>query len=124
MGGKKCLRGHLAYMTISQLMRVKGRAVLKRGASRVWWCTPLVTAFQRQRQVHLCEFEASLAYISNSRAFKVTQRNAFKKGAEGRVAGSSISNVCNRSYRKWASKGKLGLGGGSQDQQSIKSTLR
>lgn len=92
---------HLAYTTISQWMRVKGHTVLKRGASRVWWCTPLTAALQRQRQVHLCEFEASLASISSSRAVKVTQRDTVKTGewewARRRV---SVSNVYNRSYRK------------------------
>ena len=29
-----------------------------------WWCTPLIPALGRQRQVDLCEFEASLVYKS------------------------------------------------------------
>ena len=27
-----------------------------------WWCTPLIPALWRQRQVDLCEFEASLVH--------------------------------------------------------------
>lgn len=29
----------------------------------MWWLVPLMLALGRQRQVDLCEFEASLAYI-------------------------------------------------------------
>ena len=27
-----------------------------------WWCTPLIPALRRQRQVDLCEFKANLVY--------------------------------------------------------------
>jgi hypothetical protein len=33
----------------------------------VWWLTLLIPAFKRQRQVDLCEFEASLVYKMSSR---------------------------------------------------------
>ena len=36
---------------------------------------PLVTALQRQRQVNLCEFEASLVYRMSSMIANATQRN-------------------------------------------------
>ena len=33
-----------------------------------WWCLmPLIPALRRQRQVDLCEFEASLVYRASSR---------------------------------------------------------
>ena len=35
------------------------------GISRVWWHTPLIPALRRQRQVVLCELEASLVYRVN-----------------------------------------------------------
>ena len=41
------------------------------------WRTPLIPALWRQRQVDLCEFEASLIYRVSSRTAKVTQRNTF-----------------------------------------------
>jgi hypothetical protein len=36
------------------------------------WCTPLISAFNRQEQVDLCEFEASLVYNVSSRPATVT----------------------------------------------------
>ena len=35
-----------------------------------WWLTPLITACRRQRQVDLCEFEASLVYRASFRTGK------------------------------------------------------
>jgi hypothetical protein len=32
-----------------------------------WWCTPLIPALGRQRQVDLCEFEASIVYRASAR---------------------------------------------------------
>ena len=32
--------------------------------AELWWCTPLIPALGRQRQVDLCEFKASLVYKS------------------------------------------------------------
>jgi hypothetical protein len=40
-----------------------------------WWCTPLILAYQRQKQVDLCEFEGSLIYRMNSRKVRTTQMN-------------------------------------------------
>ena len=37
----------------------------------VWWHTPLVPAFGRQRQVDLCEFKASLVYRVSSRTSRI-----------------------------------------------------
>ena len=34
----------------------------------MWWSTPVIPALGRQRQVNLCEFEASLVCIVSSRA--------------------------------------------------------
>uniref|UniRef100_A0A8C6W909 Histone-lysine N-methyltransferase n=1 Tax=Nannospalax galili TaxID=1026970 RepID=A0A8C6W909_NANGA len=36
---------------------------IKKCLHRAWWCTPLIPALRRQRQVDLCEFKASLVYI-------------------------------------------------------------
>ena len=36
---------------------------------------PLILAFWRQRQVYLCEFEASLVYTVGSRIARAPQRN-------------------------------------------------
>lgn len=33
----------------------------------LWWYTPLILALRNQRQMDLCEFEASLAYIESSK---------------------------------------------------------
>lgn len=33
-----------------------------------WWLPPLVTALKRQKQLDLCEFQASLVYIAKSQA--------------------------------------------------------
>ena len=53
--------------------------VNKRSSSQ-WWCAPLIPALRRQRQVNLCEFEASLVYRTSSRTAKtVTQRNPVSK---------------------------------------------
>ena len=41
----------------------------------VCWHTPLISALGKQRQVDLCEFEASLVCIANSRTAMATQRN-------------------------------------------------
>jgi hypothetical protein len=44
-----------------------------------WWCTTLIPAPRRQRQVDLCESEASLVYTASSRTAKATQRNLDSK---------------------------------------------
>ena len=33
---------------------------------RVWWCTPVIPAFGKQRQVHLCDFMTNLVYVVSS----------------------------------------------------------
>ena len=49
------------------------------GAGR-WWRTPLIPALGRQRQVDLCEFEASLVSRASARiGSKATQRNPVSK---------------------------------------------
>ena len=40
---------------------------------------PLIPALGRQRQVDLCEFEASLVYRVSSRTARATQRNPVSK---------------------------------------------
>ena len=44
-----------------------------------WWCTPLIPALGKQRQVDLCEFEASLVYRASSRTARAIQRNPVSK---------------------------------------------
>ena len=39
----------------------------------------LIPALMRQRQVDICEFEASLVYRENSRTVRTTQRNPVSK---------------------------------------------
>jgi hypothetical protein len=38
----------------------------------VLWCTPLIPALRRQRQLDLCEFKVSLVYIGSSKPVRVT----------------------------------------------------
>jgi hypothetical protein len=40
-----------------------------------WWHTPFIPAFERQRLVDLCEFEASLVYIVRFRTARAAQRD-------------------------------------------------
>ena len=48
--------------------------------SRVWWHMFLILALGSQRQVDLCEFEASLVYIESSRTARtIIQRNPILK---------------------------------------------
>lgn len=42
----------------------------------MWWSKPLLPALGRQRQMDLCEFEASLVYIE---PVKATQRDPVEK---------------------------------------------
>jgi hypothetical protein len=53
-----------------------------RPKARRLWYTPLISAFGRQRQVDLCEFEASLVYKGSSRTVRATQRNPVSKGKQ------------------------------------------
>jgi hypothetical protein len=39
-----------------------------------WWCTPLIPALRRQRQVDLCEFQAILVYRESSRTARLLGR--------------------------------------------------
>ena len=48
--------------------------------ARQWWCTPLIPAVWRQRQVDLCEFEVSLIYrASSSTGSKATEKPCLGK---------------------------------------------
>ena len=44
-----------------------------------WWHRPLIPEFQKQRQMDLYEFEASLVSRVSSRMARVTQRNYVSK---------------------------------------------
>jgi hypothetical protein len=37
------------------------------------WCTPLISALRKQRQVDLCEFETNLIYMVSFRTARATQ---------------------------------------------------
>ena len=54
-------------------------------ASRWWWRIPLISALGRQKQVDLCEFEASLAYRVSSRTVRDTQRNPVSKNKNEKI---------------------------------------
>ena len=41
--------------------------------------TPFIPALRRQKQVDLCEFEASLVYIASSQTARATQRDPASK---------------------------------------------
>jgi hypothetical protein len=38
------------------------------------WCTPLVPALRRQRQVDLCEFKVNLVYRGSSKITRHTEK--------------------------------------------------
>ena len=43
---------------------------------------PLIPALRKQRQMGLCEFEASLVYRASSRTVRATQRNPVSKNKQ------------------------------------------
>ena len=47
--------------------------------SWAWWCMPLILALERQRQVDLSEFKASLVYIMSFRKLRAIQRDPVSK---------------------------------------------
>jgi hypothetical protein len=65
------------WVTVS-LMTSNMHLKMNKEAGR-WWCIPLTPALERQRQVDLCEFEASLVYRVSSRTARATQRNPAKE---------------------------------------------
>lgn len=44
-----------------------------------WWCMPLIPTLRRERQVGLCDLEASLVYRVTSKTAKATQGNPVLK---------------------------------------------
>jgi hypothetical protein len=56
-----------------------GSCIKNKNYARQWWYMPLIVALRRQRQVDLCEFEASLAYKVSSRMARATERNPVSK---------------------------------------------
>jgi hypothetical protein len=63
--------------------------------------TPLIPVLWNQRQVDLCEFEASLIYkLSSSTARAVIQRNPVSGGVGGRVAMVIVSLHSNGTMAK------------------------
>jgi hypothetical protein len=43
--------------------------------SRAWWCIPVVSALEKQRQVDLYKFQTSLVYRVSPRTVRATKRN-------------------------------------------------
>ena len=68
-------KANLGYIIKAQLSKQKAKS-LQLSAGQ-WWCMPLIPALrrQKQRQMDLCEFEASLVYRVSSRKARATQRN-------------------------------------------------
>ena len=52
----------------SQFIPIEGTSTYSKiPYCQAWWCTPLIPAHGRKRQVDLCEFKASLLYRVSSR---------------------------------------------------------
>ena len=49
--------------------RLRGALLGRRGQAGGGWFTPLIPALERQRQVNLCEFKASLLYLVTSQGY-------------------------------------------------------
>ena len=49
-----------------------------------WWHTPLIPALGKQRQVDLCEFEASLVYRASSRTATAILKNFVLKNQQNK----------------------------------------
>ena len=60
--------------------------------ARWLWYTPLILALQRQRQVDLCKFKASLIYRVSSRRARGTQRNPVLKNQNKMKRKTSTKN--------------------------------
>ena len=54
------------------------------GGGGQWRCTPLIPALRKQKQVDLCEFEASLVYRMSPRTVMATQRTLVLKNRTNR----------------------------------------
>ena len=67
---KRCLGKHLPWLP-----------PYKNSCGRAVWHTPLILALQRQRQVDLCEFKASMVY----RVSWITQRNPVLKNKQNKT---------------------------------------
>ena len=50
-----------------------------------WWYMPLIPGLRRQRQVDLCESEASLVYRGSSRTARATQGNPVSKTKQNKT---------------------------------------
>ena len=47
-------------------MLVDIKILYERDKYHAWWCTLLISAHRKQRQVDLCEFKATLIYVAQS----------------------------------------------------------
>ena len=57
---------------------------IKKKASWVWWCMPLIPALGRQRQEDLCEFKANLVHRMSSKPGGAIERPCLKKKEKGK----------------------------------------
>ena len=58
-----------------------------------WQHTTSITAFVKQRQVGLCEFEASLVYRVSSRIARATQRNPVLRKVQSKEKQKEGKNI-------------------------------
>jgi hypothetical protein len=68
LGGRK-IRSSRLFLTSQHSVDT-----LKNPKQGLWWCKPSTLTLGRQRQMDLCEFEASLVYIESCRAARATWR--------------------------------------------------
>lgn len=72
------LRSHLRRRFNNQAISTDPQIHVKTNqtARLWWWCTPLILALRRRKQVDFCEFEANLIYRVSPRTARATRRSS------------------------------------------------